>query len=304
MDHHPAVRSRLQLGLFDAVPSRPVTTSTPASIAGLPGLPALVPVLVPRGPPVSLLTLQTPRAPTLAITATPATPKAQSKTKLIVDAILAVLPGARVLIVDTRSVLLSQSEKDGQRVVRVHQMFLDGDDEVRRAIAVYLATGSTAAGVVVDEFVKRRAHLLSFTARPLKDDAHRGRVHDLAPLFAAINERYFEGRIAAEIGWGMAGSPQRKSRRSITFGSYDHRARRITMHPVLDAPHVPVVVVARIVHHEMLHAKIGEARSPAGRRVVHSGQFRLEEATFHGAREADAWLDAHLDELLRWRPKG
>ena len=234
----------------------------------------------------------------LTTTQTPAV----SKTKQIVDAVTGLLPGAKVLIVDTRSVLLSQSEKDGVRIVRVHQMFLDADDDTRRAMAVYLASGNKKAGAVVDEFVRRRTHLLSYTARPLRDDAHKGRVHDLEPLFAAINAQYFGGAISAEIGWGLAGSPQRRSRRSITFGSYDHRARRITMHPVLDAPHVPVLVVARIVHHEMLHAKIGESRDAHGRRVVHSKQFRAEEATFEGATVADAWLDAHLDELLRWRP--
>ncbi len=260
------MRSRLQLSLFD-LPLRQETTTTTTT------------------------TTTTVQAP------------ATSKTKLLCDAILAVLPGSRILIVDTRSVLLSQTEKDGQRVVRVHQMFLDADDVVRRAVAIYLATGSKKAGAVVDEFVKVGSHLLSFTARPMKEDAAKGRVHDLGPIFAAVNVRYFDSAISAEIGWGLAGSPQRRSRRSITFGSYDHRARRITMHPVLDAPHVPALVVARIVHHEMLHAKIGEARSESGRRIVHSKQFRIEEATFEGARDADRWLDQHLDELLRWRPR-
>lgn len=272
------MRSRLQLSLFD-LPARPVTTTT----------------LEPT-------TTSTATTTTTALTTTNSTP-AQSKTRLLVDAILGVLPGSKVLIVDTRSVLLSQSEKDGQRVVRVHQMFLDADDVVRRAIAVYLATGSKKAGAVVDEFVKVGSHLLSYTARPLKEDAHKGRVHDLAPMFAVVNHRYFDSQIVAEIGWGLAGVPQRRSRRSITFGSYDHRARRITMHPVLDAAHVPVLVVERIVHHEMLHAKIGESRDRHGRRVVHSKQFRAEEALFEGAAAADAWLEAHLDELLRWRPK-
>ncbi len=226
-----------------------------------------------------------------------------SKTRLLVDAIQSFMPGCRVLIVDNRSVLLSQSDRDGTRVVRAHQMFLDADVDTRRAVAVYLASGSKKAGAVVDDFVRRRSHLLAFSARPLKHDAHRGRVHDLGPVFATINGAYFDDVIRAEIGWGQAGVPSGKarSRRSITFGSYDHRARRITIHPVLDALHVPVVVVGRIVHHEMLHAKLGEGRTASGRREVHSRQFRVEEATYEGAREADAWIDAHLDELLRWR---
>jgi hypothetical protein len=225
-----------------------------------------------------------------------------SRTRLLVECITSVIPGARVVIVDTRSVLLSQSERDGVRVIRVHQMFLEADDDVRRAVAVYLATGNKKAGDVVDTFTRSRIHLLGWASRPIKDGAWRGATHDLMQHYDAINARYFDNAIAAEIGWSQAGSPSRRQRRSITFGSYDHRARRIVIHPVLDAVHVPAVVVARIVHHEMLHAKIGEGKDSQGRRVVHSRAFRAEEATFHGAVDADAWLDTHLDALLRWRP--
>ena len=224
-----------------------------------------------------------------------------SKTRLLVDAIQRSMPKTRVIIVDTRSVLLSQSQRDGMRVIRVHQMFLDADDATRAAVALYLASGNKHAGAVVDEFVRHGSHLLSFAARPLKADAPKGQFHDLGPVFRAINSRYFENAVAAEIGWGQAGVPMRRSRRSIIFGSYDHRARRITIHPVLDALHVPEMVVGRIVHHEMLHEKIGEGRSVTGRRIVHSPQFRMEEATYEAAAAADAWLESHLDHLLRWR---
>ena len=205
-------------------------------------------------------------------------------------------------LTDTRSVLLSQSERDGVRTIRVHQMFLEADDEVRRAVALYLATGNRRAGEIVDAFTKARIHLLEWTARPLKDGAWRGAHHDLLVHYDAINARYFAGRIVAEIGWSQAGAPTGRRRTSITFGSYDHRARRIVIHPVLDAGHVPPLVVARIVHHEMLHAKHGEHVTESGRRVVHSKAFRAEEATFHEAAEADAWIDTHLEALLRWRP--
>jgi len=227
-----------------------------------------------------------------------------SRTRLLIDAITSLLPGAKVVIIDARSVLLSQSEKDGVRVVRVHQMFLDGDDDVRRAVAMYVATGNTAAGKVVDAFTRQHTHLLEWTARPMKSGAWIGQVHNLLEHFDAINHRYFKGAISAEIGWGQAGTPQRRRRRSITFGSYDHRARRIVLHPVLDVVTVPALVVARVVHHEMLHAKHGESRDAGGRRVVHSKAFRAEEATFDGAAEADAWIERHLDALLRWRAPG
>jgi len=225
-----------------------------------------------------------------------------SRTRRLVDAITSLIPGARVVLTDTRSVLLSQSERDGVRTIRVHQMFLEADDDVRRAVALYLATGNHRAGEVVDAFTKGRVHLLEWTARPLKDGAWRGEHHDLLSHYDAINARYFSDRIAAEIGWSQAGAPTGRRRTSITFGSYDHRARRIVIHPVLDAGHVPPIVVARIVHHEMLHAKHGEIITESGRRVVHSKAFRAEETTFHGAAEADAWIDTHLEALLRWRP--
>ena len=274
VDQHRAVRSRLQLSLPFASSAAAVTTSAATKAT---------------------------TTTTTTTTALRGDPPPVSRTRLLVDAIQGVLPGARIVIVDTRSVLLSQSDRDGVRVVRAHQMFLDADAETRRAVAVYLATGNRQAGDVVDEFVRRGSHLLAFAARPLKEDAHLGRAHDLRPLYGTINRRYFDDAVSAEIGWGQAGVPTRKSRRSITFGSYDHRARRITIHPVLDAPDVPPIVVGRIVHHEMLHAKLGEGKSQSGRRIVHSRQFRVEEATYEAAREADAWIDVHLDELLRWR---
>lgn len=232
----------------------------------------------------------------------PPTVVAISRTRLLIDAITAVLPGAKVVLTDTRSVLLSQSERGGVRTIRVHQMFLEADEPVRRAVALYLATGNSTAGVVVDAFTRERLHLLEWTSRPLKAGAWKGAVHDLLEHYDAVNARYFGDRIVAEIGWSQPGAPTGRRRHSITFGSYDHRARRIVIHPVLDAGHVPPLVVARIVHHEMLHAKHGEARTESGRRIVHSKAFRAEEATFDGARDADAWLDTHLEALLRWRP--
>jgi hypothetical protein len=186
-----------------------------------------------------------------------------SRTRLLQDAIRRELPGARVVIVDTRSMLLSQSERNGVRTIRVHQMFLDADDHTRIAIAQFLR-GDSKAGVTIDRFIAERQHLLRFAAKPLVANAHVGR--------------------------------------SITFGSYDHRAQRITIHPVLDRPQVPSLIVARIVHHEMLHGRHGEQRNHHNRRVVHGPAFRADEALFDGAVVADAWLEQHLDELLRWRP--
>ena len=238
----------------------------------------------------------------LALPFEAAAPAPVSRTKLLVDAIAQALPRARVVITDNRTVLLSQTEKDGVRTVRAHQMFLDAPDDVRAALGQYLAKGDRASGRVVDAFVDEHNHLLELAARPLPADAHRGRVHDLMPMFVAINAAYFGGAVDAEIGWSQAGKPWGRRRRSITFGSYDGRAKRIVIHPVLDQLDVPALMVERVVHHEMLHQVHGDDRDDGGRRVVHSKEFRADEALFHGAKEADAWFDKHLDALLRWRP--
>lgn len=212
------------------------------------------------------------------------------------------MPGARVVITDNRTVLLSQSTKGGVHTVRVHQMFLDAPAGVRAAVAHYLAKGDRRSGDKVDAFVDAQGHLLEMTAKPLAEDAHRGRVHDLLPMFLALNDRYFGGAVDAELGWSQPGSPCHKKRRSITFGSWDTRAQRIVIHPVLDQGEVPVVCVERVLHHEMAHARVGEERGPAGQRIVHGRRFAAEEARFAGAVEADAWFELHLDALLRWRP--
>lgn len=266
---------RLQMSLFDVGGTAPTPPRAPMALPPPTPAPALAPL--------------------------PAAPAPPSRTRALVDAIQRRLPGARVQITDNKTVLLSQSEREGVRVVRVHQMFLDAPDGVREAVATFLTRGDRRSGRVVDAFVEERGHLLEGAGRALRDDAHKGDVHDLMPMFVELNARYFGERIAAELGWGQA-KLKRRRRTSITFGSWDQRARRIVIHPVLDQPPVPALCVARVLHHEMLHAWHGEARDAAGRRVVHGPAFRADEARFHAAREADAWFDRHLDALLRWKP--
>jgi hypothetical protein len=225
-----------------------------------------------------------------------------SRTRALIEAIHQQMPGARVVITDNRTVLLSQSSKAGVRTVRVHQMFLDAEAPTRAAVATYLAKGDRKSSAVVDAFVDAASHLLEMAHKPLPEHAHQGRVHDLLAIFLALNERYFGGAVDAELGWSQAGSPCRRKRKSITFGSWDLRARRIVIHPVLDRRSVPVECVARVLHHEMVHAKVGEERSASGQRIAHGRRFHKEEARFECARDADAWFERHLDALLRWRP--
>lgn len=230
--------------------------------------------------------------------------KRVSRTRLLEDAIKERLgPHTRVVLTDAKTVLASQSVKAGVRTVRLHQMFLDAPGDVRAALARFLEDGNRRAGKLVDAFIEDREHLLALHADPLPPDAHEGENHDLLEIFRELNRRYFDARIEAELTWGSTGSFRGHARQSITLGSYDYRAKRITIHPVLDQPLVPRLCVARILHHEMCHARHPAEESPGGRRLVHTPAFRREEARFDGAREADAWLDANLDAILRYRER-
>lgn len=260
---------------------------------------AIAPAIVA---PAAVAAAAVAAAPVLVVDSRPPAPKKPSRTRALIDAVQAHIPGARIVITDNRTVLLSQQTKDGVRTIRVHQMFLDAPAPVLIAVGAYLAKGHKRDGAVVDAFVDAQSHLLSLAARPLAKDAHKGRIHDLLPMYLTLNDRYFGGTVDSELGWSQSGSPCRKKRRSITFGSYDARAKRIVLHPVLDQRDVPHLMVARVLHHEMVHAKIGDERGPSGQRIVHGRKFAAEEARFEGGGAADAWFDQHLDALLRWRP--
>jgi hypothetical protein len=231
--------------------------------------------------------------------------KSVPKSKLLEAAIRKELGRkTRIVIVDNRCTLLSQSKKNGWTTVRVHQLFLDADVLFFKTLAKYLRTGQKAAGKQIDAYIESRSHLLDHHISALAEDAHLGTHHDLKQIYDQLNQNYFSSAIQAELAWGQTGSFRGRKRRSIILGSYDSRAARITMHPALDQAQVPEICVARVLHHEMLHAVFPERRSASGRRILHGAEFKRAEAFFHEAKEADEWLDTNLDQLLRYRNSG
>jgi hypothetical protein len=260
--------------------------------------PAKRSVVVDRGPEATRTVAQEALRKVVSDrVATPLPGLGRPKTKLLEEAIRRGLgPHAKVLITDNKSTLISRTKKDDQWTVRIHQMFLEGGPPLFDDIGRWLGRGDAAAAKRIDDYIALREHLLDHHARPLDDDAGRGVVHDLVEIMQRVNAQHFDEPVHAEITWGQG---VRRGRRStITLGTYDERARRITIHAVLDQPFVPEVAVARVVHHEMLHAVFPPVRGEGGRRIVHGDAFRRAEGTFRGAVEADRWLDANLDRLL------
>ena len=111
-----------------------------------------------------------------------------------------------------------------------------------------------------------------------------GRAHDLAPMFDALNARYFGGNLARpRIGWSA------RAWRS-QFGCYDPSLEQIVMNKRLDRPEVPGYAVEFILYHEMLHVK-HPIRAAACKLQSHSRKFRAEEKRFEHYARARKFLD-------------
>ncbi len=110
----------------------------------------------------------------------------------------------------------------------------------------------------------------------------RGKAHDLAPMFARLNRRYFSGRLRCpRLGWSG-----RALRRQL--GCFDPGVDQIVMNMRLDRPEVPAFVVEYVLYHEMLHVKHPIRAASCGLQA-HSAAFRREERRF-----------AHFDRARRF----
>jgi hypothetical protein len=203
----------------------------------------------------------------------------------------------QVVVTDNRSVLLSVRRIARGPLVRLHRMFLYAPESVVSALARNIRKSGPAADGEVRRFMNENLHRVRRTPRELPPLVTRGRVHDLGEVFAAINARFFGGRVAVPITWGRGVGRARRS--GLTFGSYDPVLALIRIHPVLDRPVVPRFFLDSVVHHEMLHHSMGGVSDRAGRTVYHTRAFREAEARFPQHRAALAWEKQNLPELLR-----
>lgn len=205
--------------------------------------------------------------------------------------------GARVRLVvnDNRSTMVSYQRELGELTLRLHHMFLDAPDEVVRALADYAGRGRRRAGNTIDAYVHQREERIRAVARRPETLKSVGRCFDLQAIFARLNAVHFQDGIRARIGWGRG--VNRRRRKSIRLGVYDHTAREIRIHPALDKPDVPLFFVEYIVFHEMLHQLFPSARHD-GRHVHHPRAFKDREKAFPLYDAAIAWETQHLARLL------
>jgi hypothetical protein len=122
----------------------------------------------------------------------------------------------------------------------------------------------------------------------------KGSVYDLERFFKVINKVVFKGCLEpCVMRWS-------RNRWQMTLGLCDVKKRVITLNTILDDARVPDVVVAQVLHHEMLHLYFGISEGPSGTRRFHTPQFRAAEKIFPGYAEATAWIEQNWP--LRGRP--
>jgi hypothetical protein len=205
-----------------------------------------------------------------------------------------------VELTDNAWTMVSYRRVQGRLRFRLHHMFAEAHDPVMRALAGFTGRNRRAHGRAIDEYVRQNRELIRpVTPRPEAPLAPRGRVHDLAEIYAGLNARWFGSAVHARIGWGRRSPVGR--RRSIKMGVYFHDQKVIRIHPALDDQRVPRYFVEMVVFHEMLHQVHPPAVDAAGRRIVHGAEFRAAERRFPGFARARAWEKAHLHLLLRQR---
>jgi hypothetical protein len=229
----------------------------------------------------------------------------------------------RLVLTDNRSILLSSRRAaEGRQDVRLHWSFAAAPEAVLAAVARVLGgprrgEALRRARAMVRLWVAEHRRdsgrgrppgevaAMTATRRPAGGSPAPGRVHDLAAIRDEVNGRYFGGGLRVAIAWARPGRPQRGRRRRRTIlklGSWSPEDRTVRIHPVLDHESVPRVVVASIVHHELLHAEL-EPEVRNGRRRLHTPEFRRRERSFEGHAEAERWIGRNLDELVRRRAR-
>jgi len=181
--------------------------------------------------------------------------------------------------------LLSVNERSAPIRVRLHRIFLAAGEEVISEVADYIA-GRRGQTPRFWAFVRDNRHAMPQSAERETRLYTRGRFYDLADLYSSVNEEYFEGAIDCRITWGRRTKSAQVRHR--TLGSYTLENDTIRINPVLDRAAVPRYYLEFVVFHEMLHAQLyreqaretGCIEMAAGRRVVHSPEFKSREKLF------------------------
>jgi hypothetical protein len=205
----------------------------------------------------------------------------------------------QLAVTDNRQRIVTRTVEPDRVRVRVHMMFLDAPESVQEALVRYVLEEEREASRIIDRFIVANRHRIR-ASRPVRGPlTTKGKVHDLLPILASVNDRYLGGSVdEILITWARRTPPRTEARKTIKLGSYSTSEQLIRVHPVLDRKWVPRYFVAYIVYHELLHHVLPPSIE-GGRSVVHSPEFLRREREYHNYERALQWERAHLSRLLR-----
>lgn len=185
--------------------------------------------------------------------------------------------------------------------ISLHRMFLEADAEVLSHLAVFVYRPTPEARRVIRTFINQHRHLIvqSASAAPPRRirGTDRGHRFCLAQRAAALNARYFDGRLRFRIIWGKAPAP-RHGQRNVTLGTWNDRQQIIRIHPMLDLPGVPSYFIDYVIYHEMTHIAVPSTANGAGRLVHHSEEFYRVERRYDQYEAAQVWEARWLHHLI------
>jgi hypothetical protein len=111
----------------------------------------------------------------------------------------------------------------------------------------------------------------------------KGETYDLDEVFESLNTRFFHGLLGRPLlTWS-----EQMARRCL--GHYDAAHNTIMVSKVFDRRSTPRYAVEYLMYHEMLHLK-HPVKVKAGRRCVHSREFKAEENLFPELEKAKEYL--------------
>jgi len=111
----------------------------------------------------------------------------------------------------------------------------------------------------------------------------KGETYDLDEVFESVNTRFFYGLLGRPLLTWSEHSAKR------CLGHYDAAHNTIMVSKVFDRKTTPRYAVEYLMYHEMLHLK-HPVRVKAGRRCVHSRDFKIEENLFPELEKAKEYL--------------
>ncbi len=206
----------------------------------------------------------------------------------------------QVTVTDNRYSIISVKRGKGTFEARLHHMFVDAEVGIVRALARYIARNDTEASATINVYIDKHQDKIRHSLPPRVRKITLipgGQFFDLEEIFHALNQRYFGGRIEADITWGRRLRGPARRHGSVNMGSYSVEDQLIRIHNSLDRSFVPRFFVEAVVFHEMLH-QVHEIPVVNGRHHFHTPAFKAQERTFEWADASERWEKENLNRLL------